>query len=143
MNLEPAEILVVDDELLIRDLLYDFFSSQGYKVQLAENGQKAQELIDKVKVQLILLDLKMPVMDGIEFASIIAHRKPQIPIIIMTAYPSMDSAIECVRKGVFDYVVKPFKMAELHRIVKNAIHDFNARSGNGCSRAVSEEELIE
>jgi two-component system phosphate regulon sensor histidine kinase PhoR len=143
MYFKNTEILVVDDELLIRDLLYDFFSTQGYVVHLAENGKQAQELIDRVDIQVILLDLKMPVMDGIELASIIARKKPQIPVIIMTAYPSMDSAIECIRKGVYNYIVKPFKMAELYQIVKDATHERTVRTRSNCSKAMSEKELTE
>lgn len=126
-----AEILVVDDELLIRDLLFDFLSSQGFTAHLAENGRKAIEMIDNIKFQVALVDLKMPEMDGIEFTGYLHKAKPEIPVIIMTAYPSMDSAIESIKNGVYDYIVKPFKIANLFEIIKNAICEYEMRIKSG------------
>ena len=129
-NNQPA-ILVVDDELLIRDLLYDFLTGRGFVVHLAENGKKAADLLDSLDIQAAIVDLKMPQIDGLELASILHQKKPFVPVIIMTAYPSMNSAIESIHNDVFDYVVKPFKIAELHEIIKLAIreHEFRAKSG--------------
>ncbi len=143
VNSEKKEILVVDDELLIRDLLYDFLTSHGYIVRLAENGQKALEVIDKHNIQTALVDLKMPKMDGLQFTSILYEEKPHIPVIIMTAYPSMDSAIESIRNGVFDYIVKPFKMNNILDILIKAVKEFkfrmkvgNSRNKNSANKAV-------
>jgi DNA-binding NtrC family response regulator len=129
-KIQPA-ILVVDDELLIRDLLFDFFSSQGFMIHLAENGKKAVEKIDSIEFQVALVDLKMPEMNGAEFTSILHKRKPQIPVIIMTAYPSMNSAIESIKNGVFDYIVKPFKIADLFETVKLAVKENKERVASG------------
>jgi len=128
---EHAEILVVDDELLIRDLLFDFFTAQGYKTHLAENGKKALEMLDSISFQTALVDLKMPEIDGIELTTFIAKKMPQIPIILMTAFPSMDSAIEAIRCGVYDYVVKPFNITELHETIKKAVKEYKARIAGG------------
>lgn len=130
LKAEDIEILVVDDELLIRDLLYDFFSSKGYTVHLAENGQKALQLIDEVDFQVALIDLKMPEVDGLEFTAILSEKKPYVPIVIMTAYPFIDSVIESIRKGIFDYVIKPFKIAQLSKIVSRAINEYGLRLNN-------------
>jgi DNA-binding NtrC family response regulator len=130
LKTEDIEILVVDDELLIRDLLYDFFSSIGYTVHLAENGQKALQLIDKVNFQVALIDLKMPEVDGLEFTSVLSEKKPFVPIVIMTAYPFIDSAIESKKKGIFDCVIKPFKIAQLSKIVSKAINEYGVRLNN-------------
>jgi DNA-binding NtrC family response regulator len=129
-NDRPA-VLVVDDELLIRDLLFDFFTSQGYAIHLAENGKKAAEMLESVNFQVALIDLKMPEMDGVELTAILHRRKPQIPVIIMTAYPSMNSAIESIRSGVFDYIVKPFKIADLFETVKSAVKEYQIRVKSG------------
>lgn len=131
MNAEKIEILVVDDEILIRDLLYDFFTSQGHSVHLAENGKKALEIIDTLSFQVALIDLKMPGIDGLQVTSVLSQKMPQIPVIIMTAYPSMDSAIDSIRKGVYDYIVKPFKMTELYDIVQKAFEEHKARLKSG------------
>jgi len=128
---EFAELLVVDDELLIRDLLFDFFSSQGYKIHLAENGKRALEMLDSISFQAALVDLKMPEIDGIELTAAMAKKMPHVPVIIMTAFPSMDSAIEAIRCGVYDYIVKPFNIAELHKTVKKAVNEYKARVASG------------
>lgn len=130
-SVEKTGILVVDDELLIRDLLFDFFSSQGFVAHLAENGRQALGMLDKISFQVALVDLKMPEMDGVELTAHLHKRKPYIPVIIMTAYPSMDSAIESIRNGVYDYIIKPFKIANLSEIIKNAIEEHKARLKSG------------
>jgi len=133
MQAENAQILVVDDELLIRDLLYDFFTSQGYKVHMAGDGKEAFKIINEVSFQVALVDLKMPEVDGIQVVSELKRKKPEVPIIIMTAFPSMDSAIESIRKGVFNYIVKPFKMTELAETVKSALNEAKYRMERGCT----------
>lgn len=127
MQSEKVEILVVDDELLIRDLLYDFFTSQNYTVHLAENGRKALDMIDNINFQIAIIDLKMPEVDGIQVTSVLYQKKPHVPVIIMTAYPSLDSAIESIRKGVYDYIIKPFKIFDLLKIVKKGIDEYRFR----------------
>jgi DNA-binding NtrC family response regulator len=133
------QILVVDDELLIRDLLHEFFTSQGFVVHLVMNGQAAKEIIDQVDFQTVILDLKMPINSGLEVAAHLNLKKPMVPIIIMTAYPSIDSAIESVRKGIFDYLVKPFKLADLHEVVKRAVREYDFRLKCGYSRTLNNE----
>jgi len=128
---EYVELLVVDDELLIRDLLFDFFTTQGYTTHLAENGKMALEMMDLISFQTALVDLKMPLVDGIELTTLMAKKMPQVPVIVMTAFPSMDSAIEAIRCGVYDYIVKPFSIAELHETVKRAIDEYKGRIKNG------------
>jgi len=128
---EYVELLVVDDELLIRDLLFDFFTAQGYKTHLAENGKQAMKMIESISIQTALVDLKMPEIDGIELTTFMAKKMPQVPIIVMTAFPSLDSAIEAIRCGVYDYVVKPFNITELHGTVKKAVEEYKSRMAGG------------
>lgn len=135
MQSEKVEILVVDDELLIRDLLYDFFTSQNYMVHLAENGRKALDMIDNINFQIAIIDLKMPEVDGIQVTSVLYQKRPHVPVIIMTAYPSLDSAIESIRKGVYDYIIKPFKMFDLLKIVEKGIDEYRFRIQNGYSKS--------
>ena len=128
---KQVELLVVDDELLIRDLLFDFFTSQGYKTHLAENGKRALEMIDLISFQAALVDLRMPEIVGIELTAFMAKKMPHVPVIVMTAFPSMDSAIEAIRYGVYDYIVKPFNIADLHETVKKAVEEYKARIASG------------
>ncbi|MFH2050662.1 MAG: response regulator [bacterium] len=110
-------ILIVDDELLIRDLLYDFFVNQGWQPSMAENGQKAMAILEKQRVDLVLTDIRMPEMDGLELTSEMRQLYPDIPVIIMTAYPTVESAVEALRNKVSDYITKPFNINQLFKSV--------------------------
>lgn len=127
MQPDKINILVVDDELLIRDLLYDFLGSRGYAVHLAENGRQAVEMIDRVDFQVALLDLKMPEKSGLEVMEIIAEKKPFVPVILMTAFPSLDSAIESVKLGAYEYLIKPFKISMLEDVARKAAVEYANR----------------
>lgn len=127
MRQNKINILVVDDELLIRDLLYDFLGAKGYTVHLAENGRQAVEMIDNVDFQVALLDLKMPEKSGLEVMEIIAEKKPFVPVILMTAFPSLDSAIESVKLGAFEYLIKPFKISMLEDVARKAAEEYANR----------------
>ena len=120
------KILIVDDELLIRDLLYDFFSSRNYHISMAESGQKALDILGTEKIDCVLTDLKMPDMDGLKLAEKVKESADRnIPVIVITGCPSLESAIEALRKRVYDYIVKPFNMNRLYNTVEKAIEDTN------------------
>ncbi len=116
-------ILVVDDELLIRDLLYDFFSEQGWDISVAESGEKALQILRSRKFDLLLTDLKMPVMDGLALTSQVREDYPELPVVIMTGYPSVDSAVSALRQKVADYIIKPFNINQLYKIVEEKIEE--------------------
>lgn len=120
---EHPSILVVDDELLIRDLLYDFFSGQGWNISVAENGEKALEIMKSKQVDLVLTDLKMPEMDGLQLTDELKRNHPNIPVVVMTGYPSVDTAVTALRQRVHDYVVKPFNINQLFKTIDSALKD--------------------
>lgn len=120
---EGHSILVVDDELLIRDLLYDFFHGQGWEIALAENGEKALRIIESKKVDLVLTDLKMPDMDGMTLTKQLRESHPEIPVVVMTGYPSVDTAVEALRNKVADYIVKPFNINRLYKLVEAKVNE--------------------
>ena len=107
------KILVVDDEKDIRDVLSNFLGEKGYEVILASNGEEALELVERVDPQVILLDVNMPGIDGIETCRRLkANEKSRtIPIIMITAF--QDREIEAYLEGADDFVVKPFNMVEI------------------------------
>ena len=107
------KVLVVDDNPDVRDILSDFLDNEGYEVILATNGEEAIELAETENPQVILLDIKMPGIDGIEVCNRLkANEKTRsIPIIIMTAYADRD--VEAFVEGADDFVTKPFSTAEL------------------------------
>lgn len=120
MNKQPS-ILVVDDELLIRDLLYDFFNNQGWKIAVAENGAKALELLQVQSFDLVLSDIKMPELDGLSLTTRLRETHPDLPVILMTGFPSVESAVEALRAKAEDYVIKPFNINQLFKLIDSKI----------------------
>lgn len=116
-------ILVVDDELLIRDLLYDFFSGQGWSISVAENGEKAIEVIGARSFDVVLSDIKMPEMDGLVLTEELRKNHPELPVVLMTGYPSVDTAVAALRSRVFDYVIKPFNIHQLYKTIESALKE--------------------
>ena len=117
--MEHPSILVVDDELLIRDLLYDFFQDQGWDIAVAESGEQALEILQEKKVDVLLTDLRMPAMDGMALTGQVRKSFPGIPVVIMTGYPSVESAVSALRSKVADYITKPFNVNELYKRVES------------------------
>lgn len=128
--MNKPSILVVDDELLIRDLLYDFFTNQGWEIAIAENGAKALDILKERKVDLILTDLKMPEIDGLDLTEIVKNEYPQIPVVIMTGFPSIDSAIQALRFKVEDYVIKPFNINQLYKTCAKKVNEVKTEKVN-------------
>lgn len=124
-QMNKYRILVVDDELLIRDLLYDFFSSQDWDIIVAEGGNKAIEYLKNQNFDIVLTDLKMPDMDGMALASRIRELYRGLPVVIMTGYPSLDSAIEALRYKIDDYIIKPFNVNHLFKTIKRVVEETN------------------
>jgi DNA-binding NtrC family response regulator len=120
--MEQPSILVVDDELLIRDLLYDFFNGQGWDTCVADSGEKALRILADKKIDLVLTDIKMPEMDGLELAAEVHQSHPQVPIVVMTGYPSVDTAVVALRTKVADYVVKPFNINRLFKTLESHLN---------------------
>ena len=115
-----VSILIVDDEESVRDSLYNWFIDDGYLVECAENAKRALSLLDEKEFDIVLADIKMPGMDGMEM-----HRRiralPRVPIvIIMTAFASVDTAVQALKEGAFDYVTKPFDPDDLSHLIRNA-----------------------
>ncbi|HWR84210.1 MAG TPA: response regulator [Candidatus Deferrimicrobium sp.] len=125
--MKTPSILVVDDELLIRDLLYDFFLGQGWDIAVAENGERALQILRSRQIDLVLTDIKMPLMDGLELTSQMKESYPGIPVVLMTGYPSVESAITALRYKVEDYITKPFNINQLYKLVDAKIREREVR----------------
>jgi len=116
-----AKILVVDDEKVIRDILFDFLSTEGHKVITASSGEEALSRLEKESVDVVLTDLKMPGMSGMDLLEEIKARGIRVCIIIMTGYGTVESAVESIKKGAFDYIQKPFKMKDVETIITRGL----------------------
>jgi heterodisulfide reductase subunit A len=101
-------ILVVDDELIVRDSLKEWLAEEGFAVDTAGSGQEALDRLARESYQLMLLDLKMPEMDGVEVLQKITEEFGDLDVIIMTAYATVETAVEAMKIGASDYLVKPF-----------------------------------
>ncbi|OGP74183.1 MAG: hypothetical protein A2V86_13700 [Deltaproteobacteria bacterium RBG_16_49_23] len=112
--MEPKKIMVVDDEAHLRDIFQKGLSQMGgFSVEVASNGKEAIEKIEKEIFDLVLTDLMMPEMDGMEFLKIIKGTRPEMPVIMMTAYGSIDTAVEALKIGANDYITKPVDLKDL------------------------------
>jgi two-component system, OmpR family, phosphate regulon sensor histidine kinase PhoR len=116
-----ATILVVDDEKVIREGLRRLLTVEGYQVLTAENGQKALETLACEDVNIILCDLKMPVMGALEVLQEVKVRFPCLPLVVITGHGTVDNAVECMRQGAYDFITKPFSSDHLLLIVKRAV----------------------
>jgi len=120
---EERRILVIDDEAFVRDLLYDFFTKLKFDVTLAPDGNSGIAAFKENRFSLILVDLKMPGKSGIDVLRELRQENADTPVIIMTGYPTVDSSIEALRLGAFDYIIKPFKLQELREVADRAIKE--------------------
>jgi two-component system response regulator PilR (NtrC family) len=118
---QKTTIHVIDDEPIILEVLGELLTSEGYEVEISSSGEEALDKHSTQSFGLVLLDLLMPGMDGIEVLKKIKKIEPHAVIIIITAYPSVESAISAMKMGAFDYIQKPFKHDELLLTVKRAI----------------------
>jgi len=118
---ERYTILVVDDEKVIRDGCRLILEPEGYQVATAENGQQALDLLAEEPVNVVLCDLKMPVMGALEVLEEMGLHYPHIPVIIVTGHGTVDDAVECMKKGAYDFVTKPFRLDHLTLCVRRAL----------------------
>jgi DNA-binding NtrC family response regulator len=114
-------ILVVDDEKLIRWSLRKNLNSAGYEVLEAEDGGRALEVLEEDGADLMLLDIRMPGKDGLEVLAQMVEKQPEIPVILMTAFSSVEGAVDAMKRGAFDYLVKPFNHDEVLLVVRKAL----------------------
>lgn len=115
------KILIIDDEKSILDLLSVVFKKEGYRVRATLSAKKALELLNKEEFGLILTDIKLPEMSGFEILKRVRESKPDIAVVMITAYGNVKQAVEALKAGAFDYVVKPFDVDELKIIVAKAL----------------------
>ncbi len=120
-------ILVVDDEPIARQSLTDILKLEGYNVTAIPNGELAVEHVRRYSVDLILLDLKMPGLNGLEVVQVVNQISPETEIILLTAYGSMESAVEALRQRVHDYLLKPASPLQILESVKKGLERRAAR----------------
>jgi len=121
MNEEIDRILVADDDAVIRKGLQRILSAEGYEVETVSNGRAALDRLEQVRFRLLVTDLKMPGMSGLEVLEEIRTCQPELPVVLITGYAAIDNAVEAMKNGATDYLAKPFSNEEIISKVKNAI----------------------
>jgi len=122
MNNQGVGILVVDDEFSVRDSLYNWFKTEGYRTDTAENGMEALKKLQESPWDIVLVDIKMPGMDGVELQRHIKKIDSTIIVIIITAYATVDTAVETMKEGAYDYLSKPVDPDKLSILIRNAVN---------------------
>lgn len=113
-----AKILVVDDERKMCVILKGMLQEKGHDVTAIEDGQKAQELLGRQEFDLVITDLKMTPVDGLELLRVVKKASPETEVVLMTAYASVQTAIEAMKQGAYDYIIKPFDLEEMGLLVE-------------------------
>ncbi len=140
-------ILVVDDEFSVRDSLAKWLIEEGYDVETAEDAEAALKTFDAGMWDIVLLDIKMPGMDGLELQKRLHEVDPDLIVIMITAYASVNTAVQALKNGAFDYVAKPFDPDELCHLIKKALRqksltEENVRLRERVERLAGRAEII-
>ena len=124
------KLLVVDDEVEICDFLKSFFEERSYEVKTASSGQTALDVVEEFKPHVVLLDIKMPVMDGIQVLKAVKKKYPRIKVIMVTALETRDKIEECLRLGADNYITKPLSLEYLENDVREKIDSLTSSSAS-------------
>jgi len=136
---EHSKILVVDDEAVIRELMWDILAEEGYPVEAVSNGRAALDLLQKFDdFVLLFTDIMMPEMDGIQLIREARKLKPTLIPIVMTGFATLETARAAVKEGAYDYVLKPFSLSEIKLAVANALERYHLANENARLREVTE-----
>ena len=123
-------LLIVDDEESVRDSLYNWFIEDGYNVECVSNAKEALMKIETGNFDIILADIKMPGMDGLEMHRRIKEINSEVIVIVMTAFASVETAVQALKDGAFDYVTKPFDPDDLSHLIRNAANLISLKKEN-------------
>jgi DNA-binding NtrC family response regulator len=127
---KKISILIVDDEESVRDSLNNWFIEDGYQVDCAENARVALQFLENHDVDIVLADIKMPGMDGLEMLRRIKLLKKEVIVIVMTAFATVDTAVIALKDGAYDYVTKPFDPDDLSHLIRNASRQIELSAEN-------------
>lgn len=147
MNKNSIGILIVDDELIVRDSLTKWFREDGFRTDAAENAATALRKLQSATWDIILVDVKMPGMDGIELLNRIKEHYPEAIVIIITAFASVDNAVKALKEGAYDYITKPIDPDYLDHLVGKALQERalkteNVKLKDTVSEILAKDEII-
>lgn len=128
--MKPPRVLIIDDEPLMRLSISDALKDVGYDVHTASTGQEGLDLINKSVYDIVISDLRLPGVDGLELLQVCKQRSPRTEVIMITAHGSVETAVEAMKHGAYDYITKPFAMEELQLIVERVTKVLALREEN-------------
>jgi len=137
-------VLIVDDELNIRRVLAAMLAREGYEVTAAADGEQALAVLQKTPVHVVVTDLLMPRMGGMELLERLATEFPDVPVIVITAHGTVDSAVQALKAGAFDYVTKPFDQEDLKKVIAKATraHEIERQNVHSSTAAGEKPPLV-
>src|SRR6266498_1350869 len=118
---KSSHILIVDDDSLTLDATAQLLEREGYQISALDNAGNALAFVRDNPVDAVLTDINMPGMSGIDLLEQLHGRQPDIPVILMTAYAELEMAVEAIKKGTFDFLIKPYKPLQLFHSIKKAV----------------------
>jgi two-component system, NtrC family, response regulator AtoC len=124
---DNISILVVDDDALVVDFLQEYLKRSDYRVNSAACGEDAISSLAQTVCDIVLVDLKMPGLDGLQTIEKITEIDPDVVTILMTGFPTIDSSVKAIRLGASDYILKPFRLEEIDLAIKKAAHEREVR----------------
>ena len=125
-----TRILVVDDERSMREMLTILLEREGYEAVEAKNGQEALQLFETSLFDLVISDIQMPGINGIELLTRIKALAPEVPVLMITAFATAEQAVDAIKLGAFHYFTKPFNNDEIRALVRNALEKSDLKREN-------------
>src|SRR5579872_4695615 len=127
---ERKQVLIVDDEPNLRKILSAQLTRDGYEVMTAEDGEQGLAALKEHHIDLVITDLKMPKVDGMTLLRKALEDDPELPVVLITAHGTIDTAVEALKSGAFDFVTKPFDKDEVRQIVAKALRTRELRGAD-------------
>jgi len=142
MTANTMNILVVDDEQIVLDSINKHLRKEDCTVHSVLSVEEALRVMDEVEIHVVLTDLMMPDIDGLEFMKLVKDRQPNTPVIIVTGYATVNTALQATQLGAFDYVAKPFAKSELLGVIHHAMHAVRSAAGTPEEGALDDAETL-
>lgn len=139
--MKKESMLVVEDEDIMREALLDYFSDEGHKVDTANDGDKALKKFNLEDYNVMIIDLKLPGRDGLAVLKEVKEKNPKAKVIIITAYPSIETETEAIRRGAFNYLPKPFELDYLETLIRQS-YEVEVVPTPPVEEPIVEEEII-
>ena len=119
--LRPSRVMVVDDDAETLALLHEIVAKEGFEVETAEDAETALRRLEQWQPELVITDIHMPGMDGLALLAAVREKEPDIPVVLLTAYGSLKTAVDAIKAGAFDYLSKPFVVEDIRLVVRRAL----------------------